>query len=102
MPMSDVPADDNSLIGGTETVLMEPPGTHPVNRHQPVRPVWTCVVDNKPWPCPSARVYLRTAYANDRAGLAVYMSQELTAAAIDMADNGTLPPGLFHRFLTWT
>jgi hypothetical protein len=102
MPMNDVAGDDNPN-GRTETVLMEPPRvSHPVSRHQPVRPVWTCAVDDKPWPCPSARVYLRTAYADDRAGLAVYMSQELTTAAIDIADGGSLPPDLFNRFMTWT
>lgn len=99
--MNDATVDDR-VIGGTETLLAESSDTTtPVNRHLPNRPAWTCVVDGKPWPCAGARVHLRTAYADDRAGLAVYMSQELIAAAIDVADEDALPPDLFNRFMAW-
>jgi hypothetical protein len=82
--------------------LEETPRLAQLNRHLPIRPSWNCAVDSKAWPCPSARVHLRTAYADDPVALAVYMSQELAAAAVDMGRQGSLPPDLFSRFMTWT
>jgi hypothetical protein len=94
---------NGSLVEGAEAVLVTLPGIGgPVNRHMPVRPAWTCVADDQPWPCPSARVHLRAEYAGDRSALAVYMSQQLMTAAVDIADRQPLPPDLFDRFLAWT
>lgn len=84
-------------------VLAEPlGGAGQLNRHLPVRPQWTCAVDGKPWPCPGARVHLRTQFAGDRSGLAVYMSTQLMTAAVDITDGDSLPPDLFNRFMAWT
>jgi hypothetical protein len=100
--MSETIAEDGKL-GGAETVLTGPVGLgRQVNRHLPVRPTWICVVDGKPWPCPGARVHLRTQYVDDRVGLAVYMSTQLMTAAVDITDGDALPPDLFNRFMAWT
>jgi hypothetical protein len=71
-------------------------------RHSPARPSWTCNADGNLWPCPAARVHLRSQYAGDQVGLSMYMSGQLTSAAVDLAGAGPLPPDLFHRFLGWT
>lgn len=71
-------------------------------RHSPSRPAWTCHADGRPWPCPTARVHLRSRYGDDRVGLSIHMSKQLTAAAVDLTRSGTLPPDLFHRFVGWT
>jgi hypothetical protein len=100
--MSDTVAGDwrNRV---TEAVLAESTGyAGPVNRHLPVRPEWTCKVDRKPWPCPGARVHLRSQFVDDRVGLAVYMSTQLMTAAVDLTDDDVLPPDLFNRFMAWT
>lgn len=69
-----------------------------VTRHLPQRPEWTCAADGKPWPCPGARVHLRSQYADDQLGLSMYMSAQLINAAADLGD---LPPDLFNRFMAW-
>lgn len=71
-------------------------------QHQPVRPAWTCNGDGEPWPCPVARVRLRSDYAGDPTRLAVYMSTLLMTAAADTGNRDVLPPELFNRFMAWT
>jgi hypothetical protein len=73
-----------------------------MERHSPARPAWICRADGGPWPCPAARVHLRSKYAGDQVGLSMYMGRQLTAAAVDLSGGGALPPDLFHRFLGWT
>lgn len=100
--MSETVAEDRTNELPRET-LVEPVGAAgPVNRHLPIRPQWSCAVDGKPWPCPGARVHLRSQFADDRGGLAVYMSTQLMTAAVDMTNGETLPPDLFNRFMAWT
>lgn len=70
--------------------------------HQPVRPAWTCTGDGEPWPCPVARVRLRSNYAGDPTRLAVHMSTLLMTAAADAGSRDVLPPELFNRFMAWT
>jgi hypothetical protein len=69
--------------------------------HEPVRPAWTCVRCGHQWPCPGARVFLRTAYAGDLVLLGMYLSTQLFTAAADLGVK-EMTPELLDRFLTWT
>jgi hypothetical protein len=109
--MSDTVAEDLTALQAGEdrsalragTVCADFTGAGmPANRHLPVRPEWTCVVDGKPWPCPGARIHLRSQFVDDRVGLAVYMSTQLMTAAVDITSGDALPPDLFNRFMAWT
>ncbi|WP_081476072.1 nuclear transport factor 2 family protein [Micromonospora maris] len=79
---------------------------HPVHRHLPVRPGWSCGVCAAPWPCPRARMLLRVEYGADRVGLSVYLAGMLFDATGDLLRHtgGPLPAPeeLFDRFLAWT
>lgn len=77
-------------------------GRPSMTQHQPERPAWTCTGDGEPWPCPVARVRLRSRYAGDPTRLAVYMSTLLMSAAADTGNRDALPPELFNRFMAWT
>lgn len=68
--------------------------------HDPVRPVWNCVRCGQGWPCPGARVYLLTGYANDPVLLGMYLSTQLFTAAGDLGVVD-ITPELLDRFLTW-
>lgn len=69
--------------------------------HDPVRPGWNCVRCGRAWPCPAARVYLRTAYADDLVLLGMYLSTQLFTAAGDLGVK-EMTPDLLDRFLSWT
>lgn len=100
--MSETVADD--LMAHRASAICADPsvGGMPTNRHLPERPEWNCVVDGKPWPCPGARIHLRSQFVDDRVGLAVYMSTQLMTAAVDITNGDALPPDLFNRFMSWT
>lgn len=68
--------------------------------HDPERPDWTCARCRRAWPCPGARVFLRSAYANDEVTLGMYLSTQLFTAAADLGQ-AELSPELFNRFLSW-
>lgn len=68
--------------------------------HDPVRPWWNCVRCGRPWPCPGARVFLRSAYVDDPVILGVYLSTQLFTAARDLGAV-EVTPQLLDRFLTW-
>ncbi|MGW0507347.1 nuclear transport factor 2 family protein [Micromonospora sp. NPDC003241] len=78
---------------------------HPVYRHLPERPGWTCRACARDWPCPAARMLLRVEYDVDRVGLSVYLAGQLFDATGDLLrlTEGAPPsPGeLFDRFLAW-
>ncbi|MFI7081748.1 nuclear transport factor 2 family protein [Micromonospora sp. NPDC049903] len=78
---------------------------HPVYRHLPERPGWTCRACARDWPCPAARMLLRVEYDLDRVGLSVYLAGQLFDATGDLLrlTEGAPPsPGeLFDRFLAW-
>lgn len=69
--------------------------------HDPARPQWSCVRCGRIWPCPSARVFLQTAYAGDSVILGMYLSTQLFTAAGDLGVK-EITPELLDRFLTWT
>ena len=91
--MSEVTAAGRPSAAGSYVV--------PMTQHQPERPTWTCTSDGQPWPCPVARVHLRSRYAGDPTRLAVYMSTLLMTAAADTGHCDVPPPELFNRFMAW-
>lgn len=68
--------------------------------HEPRRPDWWCVRCGRAWPCPGARVFLRSAYVDNRVTLGVYLSAQLFTAAGDLGA-AELSPELLERFLSW-
>lgn len=74
--------------------------------HRPYRPNWFCRIDSHPWPCATARLLLNAAYADNRAGLTIFMAGMLYNAMRDLyrlnPDDGPAPYTLFTRFVSWT
>ncbi|MGW4463470.1 hypothetical protein [Micromonospora sp. NPDC004704] len=76
--------------------------------HTPLRPLWICRVDARPWPCPDARLNLVAAYLPDRRiELYLYLGLQFTTALVELdtvaVDNGVraTPSGLHVRILGW-
>ncbi|MEU1602641.1 flavin reductase [Micromonospora matsumotoense] len=71
-------------------------------RHTPVRPIWLCRVDARPWPCGEAKLALLARYDGDRPGLLILLSRlsvEATAQLTQL-DCGR-QVDLTDRFLAW-
>ncbi|MEV4843684.1 flavin reductase [Micromonospora matsumotoense] len=70
--------------------------------HTPVRPIWLCRVDARPWPCGEAKLALLARYDGDRPGLLILLSR-LSVEATDhltQLDSGR-QADLTDRFLAW-
>ncbi|MEV6707226.1 flavin reductase [Micromonospora wenchangensis] len=71
-------------------------------RHTPLRPIWLCRVDARPWPCGEAKLALLARYDGDRSGLLVLLA-ELSVEATEhltQLDCGR-QVDLTDRFLAW-
>ncbi|WP_307799542.1 flavin reductase [Micromonospora antibiotica] len=70
--------------------------------HTPVRPLWLCRVDARPWPCGEAKLALLTRYDGDRPGLLILLSRLSVEASTHLTqlDSGRRAD-LTNRFLRW-
>jgi hypothetical protein len=78
---------------------------HRLRAHAPLRPMWICPTCAGPWPCATARLYLKAEYCERRADLPVFMAQVMHDAIVDL--NRINPAELdlanvFNRFIGWT
>ena len=76
-----------------------------LSRHVAARPTWRCRICAAPWPCQPAKLGLRTEYAHDRPGLAVYLCLLMHDAIADRLrthPDQVDPAEFFARFLGWT
>jgi hypothetical protein len=73
--------------------------------HAPLRPMWICRSCGTPWPCATARLYLKAEYCERRTELPTYMATVMHEA---IADLDRLNPdeldlaAMFARFIAWT
>jgi hypothetical protein len=67
--------------------------------------MWLCHACAEVWPCPTARLKLKSEYGDDRAALCVYLCGLLHAAIEDLyrlnPHDGPTPQGLFDRIVGW-
>ncbi|MEU0552325.1 hypothetical protein [Micromonospora sp. NPDC005979] len=74
--------------------------------HTPLRPMWCCRADGRPWPCADARLLLKAEFDEDPAALTIYLAGLYHEAAHDLYqlnpyDDGPTPRELFERFVAW-
>ncbi|WP_372495056.1 hypothetical protein [Micromonospora phytophila] len=74
--------------------------------HTPIRPMWCCRADGRPWPCAEARLLLKVEFDADPAGLTIYLAGLYHEAAHDLYQlnphDGPTPRELFERFVGWS
>ncbi|MEH0981185.1 hypothetical protein [Micromonospora sp. CPCC 205556] len=76
-----------------------------LGRHVASRPTWRCRACAAAWPCQPAKLRLRTEYAHDRPGLAVYLCLLMHDAITDRLrtrPDHIDPAHYFTRFIGWT
>ncbi|MEU5783946.1 hypothetical protein [Micromonospora lupini] len=73
--------------------------------HTPLRPMWCCRADGRPWPCADARLLLKAEFDEDPAALTIYLAGLYHEAAHDLYQlnpyDGPAPRELFERFVAW-
>ncbi|MGW4462482.1 hypothetical protein [Micromonospora sp. NPDC004704] len=76
--------------------------------HTPLRPLWICRIDARPWPCPDARLNLVAAYLPARRiELYLYLGSQFTTALAELdtvvVETGERADatGLHVRILGW-
>ncbi|MGV9215427.1 hypothetical protein ACTFTM_26530 [Micromonospora sp. RB23] len=73
--------------------------------HTPLRPMWCCRADGRPWPCPDARLLLKAEFDEDPVALTIYLAGLYHEAAHDLYQlnpyDGPTPRELFERFVAW-
>lgn len=88
---------------GPYPVLPRPCGAR--TPHTPLRPMWCCRADGRPWPCADARLLLKAEFDEDPAALTIYLAGLYHEAAHDLYQlnpyDGPAPRELFERFVAW-
>lgn len=70
--------------------------------HRPLRPQWTCLADDRPWPCDSAKERLRAEYLGTPASLRIYLQDQAGIAAYDRRDDPAAEvQALVNRIIGW-
>lgn len=73
--------------------------------HTPLRPLWCCRADGRPWPCADARLLLKAEFDADPVALTIYLAGLYHEAAHDLYQlnpyDGPTPRELFERFVAW-
>lgn len=83
--------------------LVPRPASPMPRRHLPMRPAWLCRVCAAQWPCPSARLGLRTEFHGHGVALAFYLAAAMRDAMDDTYRIGGRPDraAMHARFLGW-